>query len=109
MFNDSTILITGGTGSFGKKYTQILLEKYSPKKIIIFSRDEFKPVKGPTASRLIIRFPMPTAATFTGSSRWPIKMMFMVSKSMKKIEPIEAGIDWNVISFRIYAPDVIFI
>jgi UDP-N-acetylglucosamine 4,6-dehydratase/5-epimerase len=42
MFNSSTILITGGTGSFGKKYTQILLEKYKPKKIIIFSRDELK-------------------------------------------------------------------
>ena len=42
MFNDKTILITGGTGSFGKKYTQILLKKYKPKKIIIFSRDELK-------------------------------------------------------------------
>ena len=42
MFNNSTILITGGTGSFGKKYTQILLERYKPKKIIIFSRDELK-------------------------------------------------------------------
>jgi len=42
MFNNSTILITGGTGSFGKKYTQIILEKYKPKKIIIFSRDELK-------------------------------------------------------------------
>ena len=42
MFNNSTILITGGTGSFGKKYVQILLEKYKPKKIIIFSRDELK-------------------------------------------------------------------
>ncbi len=42
MFNNSTILITGGTGSFGKKYTKILLEKYKPKKIIIFSRDELK-------------------------------------------------------------------
>ena len=42
MFNNSNILITGGTGSFGKKYTQILLEKYKPKKIIIFSRDELK-------------------------------------------------------------------
>jgi UDP-N-acetylglucosamine 4,6-dehydratase/5-epimerase len=42
MFNNSTILITGGTGSFGKKYTQILLEKYNPKKIIVFSRDELK-------------------------------------------------------------------
>ncbi len=42
MFDNKSILITGGTGSFGKKYTQIILEKYSPKKIIIFSRDELK-------------------------------------------------------------------
>jgi UDP-N-acetylglucosamine 4,6-dehydratase len=42
MFNGSTILITGGTGSFGKKYTQTLVERYSPEKIIIFSRDELK-------------------------------------------------------------------
>lgn len=42
MFNGKNILITGGTGSFGKKYTQILLEKYKPNKIIIYSRDELK-------------------------------------------------------------------
>tara|TARA_B100002051_G_C16706805_1_gene624266 strand:- start:673 stop:1659 length:987 start_codon:yes stop_codon:yes gene_type:complete len=42
MFNDKTILITGGTGSFGRKYTEIILERYSPKKLIIFSRDELK-------------------------------------------------------------------
>jgi UDP-N-acetylglucosamine 4,6-dehydratase/5-epimerase len=42
MFNNASILITGGTGSFGKMYTKILLEKYKPKKIIIFSRDELK-------------------------------------------------------------------
>ena len=42
MFNDKNILITGGTGSFGKKYTKILLEKYRPNKIIIYSRDELK-------------------------------------------------------------------
>lgn len=42
MFNNQTIFITGGTGSFGKKYTPIILEKYKPKKIIIFSRDELK-------------------------------------------------------------------
>jgi len=42
MFNDKTILITGGTGSFGKKYTEILLKNYKPKKIIIYSRDELK-------------------------------------------------------------------
>lgn len=42
MFDNKVILITGGTGSFGKKYTQILLEQYSPAKIIVFSRDELK-------------------------------------------------------------------
>ncbi len=42
MFNGKNILITGGTGSFGKKYTEILLKKYRPNKIIIFSRDELK-------------------------------------------------------------------
>ncbi|MCT7909653.1 UDP-N-acetylglucosamine 4,6-dehydratase (inverting) [Arcobacter lacus] len=42
MFNGKNILITGGTGSFGKKYTKILLEKYKPNKIIIYSRDELK-------------------------------------------------------------------
>ena len=42
MFNNKNILITGGTGSFGKKYTQIILSKYSPNKIIIYSRDELK-------------------------------------------------------------------
>ena len=40
--NGKNILITGGTGSFGKKCTKILLKEYSPKKIIIFSRDELK-------------------------------------------------------------------
>ena len=42
MFDGQTILITGGTGSFGKKYTETLLSRYKPKKIIIFSRDELK-------------------------------------------------------------------
>ncbi len=42
MFNNKNILITGGTGSFGKKYTQMILEQYKPNKIIIYSRDELK-------------------------------------------------------------------
>ena len=42
MFDGKNILITGGTGSFGKKYTEIILSKYRPNKIIIFSRDELK-------------------------------------------------------------------
>lgn len=42
MFNKKSILITGGTGSFGKKFIKILLERYNPKKVIVFSRDELK-------------------------------------------------------------------
>lgn len=42
MLNKKTILITGGTGSFGKKFTKRILKEYNPKKIIIFSRDEYK-------------------------------------------------------------------
>ena len=42
MLNDKTILITGGTGSFGKKFTKRVLSEYNPKKIIIYSRDEYK-------------------------------------------------------------------
>ena len=42
MLNNKSILITGGTGSFGKAFTKYVLEHYEPKKIIIYSRDEFK-------------------------------------------------------------------
>lgn len=42
MFDNKSILITGGTGSFGKKYVKTLLENHSPRKIIIYSRDELK-------------------------------------------------------------------
>lgn len=42
MLNNKSILITGGTGSFGKQFTEMVLKKYDPKKIIIYSRDEFK-------------------------------------------------------------------
>lgn len=42
MLNDKVILITGGTGSFGKKCLQMIFEQYTPKKVIIYSRDEYK-------------------------------------------------------------------
>lgn len=41
-FKDKVILITGGTGSFGNKFTKILLENFEIKKLLIFSRDEMK-------------------------------------------------------------------
>lgn len=42
MLNNKSILITGGTGSFGNAFTQYVLDNYTPKKIIIYSRDEYK-------------------------------------------------------------------
>jgi UDP-N-acetylglucosamine 4,6-dehydratase len=42
VFNNKVILITGGTGSFGKKAVEVILKKYKPRRLIIFSRDEFK-------------------------------------------------------------------
>lgn len=41
-WQDLTVMITGGTGSFGRKFTEIMLDRYKPKKLIIFSRDELK-------------------------------------------------------------------
>ena len=42
MFDNSSILVTGGTGSFGQKFVSMTLAKYKPKKIVIYSRDEMK-------------------------------------------------------------------
>lgn len=42
ILDNKTILITGGTGSFGQKFTEILLKKYNPKVVRIYSRDEYK-------------------------------------------------------------------
>ena len=42
MFDNKSILITGGTGSFGKQYTRTILARYKPSRLVIFSRDELK-------------------------------------------------------------------
>src|SRR5713226_8294988 len=42
MLNDKVVLVTGGTGSFGKKFTELVLQRYTPRKLIVFSRDELK-------------------------------------------------------------------
>ena len=42
MFNNSNILVTGGTGSFGNMFIPMLLSKFNPKKVIVYSRDEMK-------------------------------------------------------------------
>ncbi len=42
MLNNKVVLVTGGTGSFGQKFVEIVLKEYKPKKLIVFSRDEMK-------------------------------------------------------------------
>ncbi len=42
MFNNKSILITGGTGSFGHHFVKVILENFKPKKLVVFSRDELK-------------------------------------------------------------------
>ena len=42
MLNGASILITGGTGSFGKKYTRTILDRFKPQRVVIYSRDELK-------------------------------------------------------------------
>jgi len=42
MLNDKSILITGGTGSFGKKFIEMIFDRYNPKRVVIYSRDEYK-------------------------------------------------------------------
>ena len=42
MFNDKTILVTGGTGSFGRAFVKRVLNRYAPKRLIVYSRDEQK-------------------------------------------------------------------
>lgn len=50
MLNNKTIFVTGGTGSFGKKFIQTVFERYDPKKVIVFSRDELKQYEMQTSS-----------------------------------------------------------
>ena len=42
MLNNKSILVIGGTGSFGKRFVEVCLARFKPKKIIVFSRDEQK-------------------------------------------------------------------
>jgi UDP-N-acetylglucosamine 4,6-dehydratase len=41
-WHDASVMVTGGTGSFGNKFVEIMLQKYDPKRLVIFSRDELK-------------------------------------------------------------------
>jgi len=41
-WSNNVVLVTGGTGSFGKKFIKVMLDEIQPKKVIVFSRDELK-------------------------------------------------------------------
>lgn len=66
MLNDKTILLTGGTGSFGKKFTEIVLRKYKPRRLIIYSRDELKQFE---MSKVFSREKYPCIRYFIGDVR----------------------------------------
>lgn len=63
MMENKTILVTGGTGSFGKKFTEILLQHHRPRRIIVFSRDELK------QHEMRLSFPDPRLDFFLGDVR----------------------------------------
>lgn len=63
MFNNKSILITGGTGSFGHQFIETLLENYTPSRIVVFSRDELKQFE------MQQRFPQPVMRFFLGDVR----------------------------------------
>jgi len=63
MFNDKSILITGGTGSFGNKYVETLLKHHQPRRLVIFSRDELKQYE------MSQRFNQPCMRYFLGDVR----------------------------------------
>ena len=69
MFNNKSILITGGTGSFGKKYCKIILDQYQPERLIILSRDELKQFE------MQQDFNDPCMRYFLGDVRDPERMM----------------------------------
>jgi UDP-N-acetylglucosamine 4,6-dehydratase len=63
MLHDEVILITGGTGSFGKHFVKVALEKYNPKRLIVFSRDELK------QHEMAAQFSDPRVSFFIGDVR----------------------------------------
>lgn len=63
MFDNKSILITGGTGSFGQRFVQVLLERYKPDRVVVFSRDELKQFE------MAQRFNAPCMRYFLGDVR----------------------------------------
>ncbi len=59
----AAVLVTGGTGSFGNKFVDIMLERYRPRRLVVFSRDELK------QSEMMTRFKHPSLRFFVGDVR----------------------------------------
>lgn len=81
MLNDKVVLITGGTGSFGKKCTEIILKRYSPKKLIIFSRDEFK------------QFEM---SQIFSTNKYPIRYFIGDVRDLERLNRAFQGVDYVI-------------
>jgi len=81
MLNDKVILITGGTGSFGRKLTEMIFKRYKPKKVIILSRDEFK------QSEMAKTFPEAT---------YPIRFFLGDIRDKNRLCRAFAGVDYVV-------------
>jgi UDP-N-acetylglucosamine 4,6-dehydratase/5-epimerase len=69
MFNNKSILITGGTGSFGQRYVKTLLARYKPARLVVFSRDELKQYE------MQQRYDSPVMRYFLGDVRDPDRLM----------------------------------
>lgn len=81
MFNDKVILVTGGTGSFGRKFTETVLRDYKPQKLIIFSRDEFK------QSEMAKKFPV---------EKYPVRYFLGDIRDKDRLYRAFAGVDYVV-------------
>src|SRR6202142_3502592 len=68
-WQEQVVLVTGGTGSFGKKFLEVMLRDYHPQKLIIFSRDNFKQHDTRTAG-----FDHPSLRYFSGDVRDPQRL-----------------------------------
>lgn len=80
MFDGSNILVTGGTGSFGKRFIATLLERHNPNKIVVYSRDELK------------QFEMSTQAPFAGKDK-PLRYFLGDVRDLQRLERAMEGIN----------------
>ena len=62
-WRDKSVLVTGGTGSFGNKFVELMLDRYQPRRLVVFSRDELK------QSEMMKRFNHPSLRYFIGDVR----------------------------------------